>query len=363
MINSVITAAIMSGANNNCSIIRILKRLFRKLRIMDLEYFFLLKDLDIDYDSLPLAEGEDKDLMQRYIELTRLIQQVEQLFLLFIFNVDLFVQNYEIYPNGLIVRVGREIIRITLNLDKENKYILWDGIEEWNDYIAINAFTNNVLSSGRNLIEILDYGSSFFNAISGDDSAVDFKKKYLSHIYDNSFAYRFLYEMRNYTQHTHLAVSLSDHERYCFDLNTIMRTPRYDMKSDVKAILSSIAEKIHEETDNYPFISVALTLAEYTCCVTHLSFQFIKEHEGLFLKEHRNLLKSFAEKGLIHSSKDEFDGHAFYCDSEEGVLHAILCSENQELYYKSVKERFEQRYLLEKEGASDIGLDLSFLDA
>lgn len=329
---------------------------------MDLEFFIDSRDLNFDYHSLPLAEGEDKDMLRRYMELTRLIQQIEQLFLLFIFNVDLFVQNYEIYPDGLIVRKNRASIRIKLNLDEENKHMIWSGREEWNDYIAINAFINNVLSSGRNLTQVLEHGSSFFDKILGNGLAVDFKNRYMSDIYDKSFAYSFLHEMRNFTQHTHTAVSLSDHERYCFDLNTILETPRYKMKSDIKTMLSDITAKFSEELDSYPYISIALPLAEYTYCVVYLSFQFMQEHEDIFLMEHRNFMKSFEEKDLIYRSEDEFDGNAFYYDADENLLHTIHCSEDEKFYYKSVKECFEQRYLMEKEEVSDLGLNLTYLE-
>ena len=95
--------------------------------------------------------------------------------------------------------------------DLTNKSIVWTGINREdldNVFLNVNRLFLNYLSALRTF---LDHTETFLNRKFGDDSSqfLEFKK-ILSFFYDNSFAYRFFYRLRNYAQHVGLPIDNLD---------------------------------------------------------------------------------------------------------------------------------------------------------
>ena len=95
--------------------------------------------------------------------------------------------------------------------DLTNKSIVWTGINREdldNVFLNVNRLFLNYLSALRTF---LDHTETFLNRKFGDDSSqfLEFKK-ILSFFYDNSFAYRFFYRLRNYAQHFGLPIDNLD---------------------------------------------------------------------------------------------------------------------------------------------------------
>lgn len=91
--------------------------------------------------------------------------------------------------------------------DFTHKSNSWNGLKH-NDvskaYLNLNRLLLNYLSSIRTF---LDHSETFISRKFGNNSKEYFEfKEMLSFFYDNSFAYRFFYKLRNYAQHIGLPI-------------------------------------------------------------------------------------------------------------------------------------------------------------
>ena len=107
-----------------------------------------------------------------------------------------------------------------------------------NDYISINSYIINLISSGRTLADAMECYIKNVPSI-GEPEREKFLE-YLHNNYDASFAYRLLCNLRNYSQHGHLPVS-STENKYYFDLKQIVDKPHFNLNSgrtnEIKSII------------------------------------------------------------------------------------------------------------------------------
>lgn len=118
-------------------------------------------------------------------------------------KISEFSKNQELFE---IVKLNHQDYQTTsttyFNTDQQNPCMDWslaDGIKT-----DINRLIINFLSSFRTF---LDHFDRTLSKQYGNDSQIYLLfKKNLSYYYDNCFAYRFLYHLRNYTQHCDLPI-------------------------------------------------------------------------------------------------------------------------------------------------------------
>ena len=140
----------------------------------------ILKDaIDPDVVIPQCVIGNEK-LFDDYVKILTFIQQLSQLERIKDFNFD----------------------RLTEFLNREDKKVYTDPFPD--DLIIANVLTNNLLSSLRQVLD-KDQASKFvlLNKVYKRNDGI--RKDF----YDHDFSFRFLYDMRNLTQHTGLAVALS----------------------------------------------------------------------------------------------------------------------------------------------------------
>lgn len=272
---------------------------------MDTERFFFTNDLNIDTEKLQIAELNEEELsiVRDYIEITRHIQEIDQLFLVFRFNLsNLFLHFNLLYSDTI-----------------EAKFDF-----ETSESIAINALTVNFISSGKTLIESIES----FLKLNHPDLYKEFRTSHLSKEYDQHFQYRFLLRLRDYAQHGHLPVSKSFDDRYCFNLETILFTPHFNHNSSMRNDMEDISAKIYEEFSGYPNIALTHSLAEFNICIT-------RNYLG-FLKSIRNLLHEYADRihelinsrpEIIYKSSDILNGHIFY-EVIDNKIHSFSSKDN-----------------------------------
>lgn len=104
------------------------------------------------------------------------------------------------------------------------------NIEE-NDGIIINALVINYISSARPFVESIE---TFVKEMFKIEEYENFKKLYLNKLYDEKFTYRFLYSLRNYSQHGHLPVYIDYNNKCSFNLEEILNTPHFDHNAKLK---------------------------------------------------------------------------------------------------------------------------------
>lgn len=186
-----------------------------------------------------LAE-EDLKTARHFIETTRHMQEIHQLFQILKKDIDNLQNEYVLKNNGNVFR-------------EQNP------ANSEADYISVNSHIINIISAGRTLVESMEC------YIENNSDVGDVKQKYLDfyhNTYDSSFAYRLLIRLRDYSQHGHLPVS-SMGNNYCFDLIQIANKPHYNHNKTLKKQMKSIIDEILEKYHNTPTISITETLAEY----------------------------------------------------------------------------------------------------
>lgn len=205
---------------------------------MDTEKIFLTDD-GFNLVCEELTE-EDLKTARHFIEMTRHMQEVHQLFLIFKKDIDDLQSEYVLKNNGNVFR-------------EQNP------ANSGADYISVNSHIINIISAGRTLVESMEC------YIENNSDIGDVKQKYLDfyhNTYDSSFAYRLLIRLRDYSQHGHLPVS-SMGSNYFFDLIQIVNKPHYNHNKKFETQMESVIDEILDKYHNTPTISLTETLAEY----------------------------------------------------------------------------------------------------
>lgn len=226
--------------------------------------------------------------------MTKHIQEIEQLFSVFRFNLNN-MQNYYIMNND----------------DTINRRIVFEF--EVDDDIGINALVINYLSSAKTLIESIE---TFMKENIGENSNKyqDFKNNCLSNIYDENFSYRLLIHLRDFAQHGHLPVNRDfNSDKYCFDLDTIILTPHFNHNKKLRDEMEKYRiEKYNKYTDN-PRIMFTKSIAEFNICILKIYVKVLNEIENILLNSIKELeIILDTRPDIVYNSNDCFNGWAFY---------------------------------------------------
>lgn len=262
---------------------------------------YLLKDrlsIDISKIELPKIEQSEIEIIDEYIEFTRHFQEINQLFHIFQVNMKQLILHYELLEDDTII--------------KKDKF----DIEE-SDEIIINALFINYISSAKTFIESIEV---FLKKRLGEIEYQNYKNIYLSPIYDKEFSYKFLYSLRNYSQHGHLPVHVDFNNKCSFDLNELLNTPHFDHNAKLKVELNEIRECIIKEFKDNPRIMFTRTIAEFQIVIFEIYELFINYifERLIFLK---NKINKYIEKNpnIIYKSNDMFDGYIMYKIKDKNV--------------------------------------------
>ncbi len=249
-----------------------------------------------------------------YVEINRHIQEINQLFDVFEFNIERLAKNYKLRADDRIKR------RMSFKINTS-------------DFIAINAFVMNIISAGRSLVDSLDicmetaYGK-------GSERYGGYKNR-ISEIYEEKFAYRFFYHLRNFSQHNHLLVSTEGNFCY-FDASQILTTPHYKANKKMWSELESICNEIRERYHDNFRISLSLCLAEYIAGVAQVHKIFWEE-----IKERLFALKSQVdsmierEPEILEHNNEKFNGYILYQKPGEEGWHAFSPYSDTDSYYEN----------------------------
>lgn len=194
-------------------------------------------------DSISFFELSPKALVfaKSYVELTRHLQEIHDLYLVFMYNLHSMTDTYSLWND--------ETFRVNGSLSSSEQ-----------DFIAINALTSNILSSGKTLIDSM---RSFVQEhYSETESARIQYDEFCKETYDSSFSYRLLIRLRDYTQHGHLAVN-SDNGIYFFNLKLILDKAHYNHNKTLAQELKGLSDEILQKFDDIPRFFVSFTIAEY----------------------------------------------------------------------------------------------------
>lgn len=293
--------------------------------IMDTEITVML---DEEFDGFQYEElsKEHLEIVKKYIELTRHIQEIHSLFSEFIFNIKCLQRNYVLMNSGNVSRT-----KICP--------------EDLDDYIAINAYINSIISSGRTLTESIE---SYIKCNYKD--APEVVKSFLDFyhgVYDGSFSYRLLTRLRDYAQHGHLPVSQFQHN-YFFDLIQIATKPHYTHNKLLLQQIEEISAEILKKYNNTPTLSITLTFAEYVAKVLLIYDRFIHTSESMIKDHNKEFHKVVNSNPQNMANSDGTFSDLFIYEISNGFYQAATISKDEpffiDYYIKESGDIYKEYY-------------------
>lgn len=246
--------------------------------------------------------------LEHWMDLTRLVNDMQQLHEVFLWNHAQLINGVQIYMDGVLQKVI-------------------DNGSSQAENIIINGYAMNYFSSGINLI-------SFLQSISNHEKKREFKNHQAfdalrRKTFDEDFNYALSYTLRNYSQHGQLIASIylnAGHEKtVCFDLFQILNSTLVDTNAKAKERFEKIYCKLADRGGNPVRISFAGLTDAYFVSICELYEKFLE----LFFP----YLDSCAKKvqKLLNQSNDRYltdpGGNKFSILIESGdssTAHIIL---------------------------------------
>ena len=305
---------------------------------MDTERMLPYQDFDIDDITLLDFTDDALKIIQTYVEVTRHVQEIHQLFELFRYNLKRLLSVYELNSGNRIKR--------------HTPYF-----EEFSDRIELNALVINYISAGKTLVDSLR--SCIEHAYSEDISTNEKFSKFLSSVYDGCFSYRLLTRLRDFAQHGHLPVSVSD-GIIRFDIAQIINTPHFNHNKTILKEMKKFDEElvvIQKTQSHYVF---TLAVAEYTVSMCHVYHHFWLTLQNAFSAAEKNLQTLVAEvpECIIHKNND-LNGWLFYL--VDNVLHTFNTAEDSLSMLSQHTEEAAQIHATEEHELNEFRKSIRFI--
>lgn len=270
-----------------------------------------------DKEKLTILEYTEQEILaiKHYVELTRHLQEIQQVFHITVYNLRVLLNTFELANNNTV----RKIRSIT---------------DEFDEKTEINALVINFISSGKTLADTLIVCSESF--AQSDSEGTLSHNQYQSTIYDGCFSYQLLTHLRNFSQHGHIPVS-QDGDIFGFDVGGILRTPHYNQNARVKKQLERLYDEVVTVHQVEPYHTFTRGLAEYTTSLAQIYHHFwtlaipeLKRVYSLFL----DIVQS--HPGCEHHKDSKYNGYLVYRVEEN--LHAVEIGNRIDSYEVMRKE-------------------------
>lgn len=254
--------------------------------------------------AAPEYTSDELDVIITYVETGRHINELDDLFQMFCFQLNNLLNCFELKVSDKI----------------KQKF----GTA--NEYIAINALTINYISAGKTLTEAIE---AFIKELcSGDDERFkSLKKKVLSDMYDTCFYYRLLLHLRNFAQHGHLPVSIDAEKKAYFDLNHFLNTPHYNHNAELRNESERISKDIHEKYKDIPKIVFTKSIAEFNICIIKIYLAYLREIAGWATEIQEKLEYLISARSVIKETENGMDLIKYYDKNITNMGHILILDE------------------------------------
>ena len=292
-----------------------------------------------DADSLHVAdltEEEERILLADYVALTRDITEANQLFEIFYFN--------------LLNMRNSFVFKMNDTVNRTDCYPDFDS-----DFIAVNSLVINLISSAKILTEFLRARAIGWlgNSEDKNNKCKDKFNVYVSDIYNTSFNYRLLTNLRNYMQHGYLPVSFKE-GRYSFDVNQILDTPHFDIKGQLKTDIENFIAKLEIPGESIACMSLTLSIAEFVVRVTDIYKNFLFYIKKCVQASYKEVKKLIGEKpSIVCDYHKNFKGFIIY-DRDEHRYHAFNSKDNPNKMMSTYEKRASDVYKDEKQAYDEL---------
>lgn len=299
-----------------------------------------------DFDSLHVADltEEERSLIINYVGLTRDVTEAQQLFDAFYFNMlnmrNLFVFN----ANDTVTRT-----EYCLNCDS--------------DFIAVNSLVVNLISSARTLTEFLRARAAKWleNSEFQEDKSKDEFNIYASQIYNTSFVYRLLINLRNYMQHGYLPVSFKE-GRYSFDINQILSPPHFKINGKLKSDMKNFIDACENPGENIACISLTLTIADFSVKVIDIYNKFLFYIKSCVFSSYNDVKQLIQTKpSIVCDYHEGLNGFIIY-DLDERAYQVLNPNENPNDIINIYEKRVSAIYNDEKIAFDELLGSFSFFE-
>jgi len=196
----------------------------------------------------PELPEEHEALFRKYIEESRHLQEIIQLYQMMLFDLDDIFSYYKLNFDDTVVPAGGEEINM----------------------IQLNALLGNAVSAARTLVESMEVFDKVYVSEEGN-----FKKNYISRVYDDHFSYRLIDFLRNYMQHGHVPVSF-DGERIFFQISEILDVSHMKINANLRSRLQDIEKELFEYGVMDTRLTVVPVLYQYFLLIHTLALEFFR---------------------------------------------------------------------------------------
>lgn len=287
-----------------------------------------------DFDSLFIADltVEERKRISNHVALTKDVIEANQLFEAFYFNL----LNMR---NSFVFNISDTVFKTEHCPDFDS------------EFIAINSLVVNLISSAKILTEYLRETANRWlgNGKSKEDKYKDEYNSYVSEIYDKSFNYRLLINLRNYMQHGYLPVSFQD-GKYSFDVTQILRTPHFKINGHLKTDMNNFITKLEIPGETIPCISLTLTIADFSVKVIDVYRKFLFYIKKNILSSHICIQKLIQSKpSIVCEYNEQLKGYIIYDeDLNERTYHAFKANDAPNKTIASYEKKVSDIYKYEK---------------
>lgn len=254
--------------------------------------------------KIPYMDEEVHDILTKYVSFIEALHDTHQLLQTFDFNLSQFHDCCMVYYNDRIV---------------------WKGTKQSLSSIEINGFLINIISSGKTLVDAIE---TMLGAEVSKEFADQFKIDYISKAYDKEFSYRFLYYLRNFSQHGYLPVSQRCDGRFCFDLSQIMAVPHMNVSKSMQESMEKVRHDIVTQFNDMPYITFTNTVYTYTIVVLEIYYNYLKQIEDIVKTQQVNKNTVLEENPeLVYHGEGILNNTVIY-NMEETTLHFFYAESN-----------------------------------
>ena len=268
-------------------------------------------------DSIDIYQFTEDELkvINEYVDISGKIYDLLDFYQILVYNLEAFKKQYDIFYNDEIIR-------------KDGKMAT---------SFEVNAHFISISSSARSVMEIIE--STLKKLIDGDR----FKEKYISKKYDESFSYRIMYFIRNYSQHGHLPIT-EEEGFYSIDLNVFLTEMDHNIKGKEKKDFEEIRDRIYQKGFP-PRIACVMTLIQYIADVTEICKEFLLWIKNYFDEIEKKVARiiSDIDEGVIYYA---VDGNTAHCIMKDLGMKSKV--EDGITYFTSMYDKFFEYILIGK---------------
>ena len=253
----------------------------------------------IDEINIYEFKEEDEKIIDDYIYCSDKIHFIDDFYNIFVYNYNLFNKEFKLFYNDRIVKKNGDLANET----------------------EVNAHIINIVSTGKTIVDLIDTLSS--------KEGEYFKNEVIRKIYDESFSYKLLYYVRNYSQHGYIPV-VDDGGFFCFDLNYILSENGYKGNTKAKKSFEEIRNKLLESGE--PKITCVLTVLQYIYDVIEIYNRFFEWIKQKVLEKEKMII------GIIKDIDDEIIPYKVENDMLISFQKNLGITKNIEQYIEQSKK-------------------------